>query len=170
MRAEVGLGHCLPPRLSNQAASTCANGTGSAAPPKLGWDYLEAPHRSEGVNFGGSGIQLTRGLRAFKLWLSLKVFGLASFHESVEHGFDLAERAGHTIRSIPGWAVVMTARLGIVTLRYAPDGLCGAEADALNRRALGRMREDVFASRVLRRCSGPSLLPTHGPYRPCASG
>ena len=38
------------------------------------------------VNFADRGLQLTRGFRALKLWMSLKIFGAAAFRAAIEHG------------------------------------------------------------------------------------
>ncbi len=120
---------------------------GLAGAFRTGAEYLEDAHRDEAgeVNFGGAGVQLSRRFRALKLWLSLKVFGLAAFRQAVEHGFDLAELAERTVGAMPGWEVTSPAGLGIVTFRYAPDDLPGAEADALNRHVLDRLRASGFA-------------------------
>ena len=48
-------------------------------------EYLQDIERDlEEVDFYDYGIQLTRGFRALKLWMSLKVFGLAAFRAVVE--------------------------------------------------------------------------------------
>ena len=60
-----------------------------------------AGHRE--VNFTDRGLQLTRSFRAFKLWLSLKVFGLDAFAAAVQHGMDLAGYADALLRRRPGW-------------------------------------------------------------------
>lgn len=66
------------------------------------------------VNFRDRGIQLTRGARALKLWLSVQVFGLDAFRDAVAHGIALAEHAEEVLRARPGWEVVTPASLGIV--------------------------------------------------------
>jgi aromatic-L-amino-acid/L-tryptophan decarboxylase len=71
------------------------------------------------VNFADRGIQLTRQFGALKLWLSLKVYGVAAFREAIEHGLALAEHAERTLRADSRWEVVTPARLGIVTFRLA---------------------------------------------------
>ncbi len=47
-------------------------------------------HSSE-FNFTDYGPQLTRSFRALKLWMSIKVFGMASFRAAIERGFALGE-------------------------------------------------------------------------------
>jgi aromatic-L-amino-acid decarboxylase len=74
------------------------------------------------VNFRDRSIQLTRTSRALKLWLSLRVFGVAAFREAIAHGIALAEHAEATLRARPGWEVVSPAQLAIVCfLREGAD-------------------------------------------------
>ena len=61
----------------------------------------------EEVNFRDRSVQLTRTSRALKLWLSIRVFGVAAFREAIAHGIALAEHAEATLRARPGWEVVI---------------------------------------------------------------
>jgi aromatic-L-amino-acid decarboxylase len=105
------------------------------------------------VNYCDRGIQLTRGFRALKLWMSLKVFGAAGFRAALNRGFELAETAEAAARELPDWEVVTPAQLGIVTFRYAPPGVAAEELDRLNQALVDGMIADGFAmvsSTVLR--------------------
>jgi aromatic-L-amino-acid/L-tryptophan decarboxylase len=73
------------------------------------------------VDFRDRGLQLTRGGRALKVYLSLRVFGLDAFRAAIDHGLSLAEHAEATLRERPGWEVVTPAQLGIVTFRRDGD-------------------------------------------------
>jgi aromatic-L-amino-acid/L-tryptophan decarboxylase len=73
------------------------------------------------VNFRDRSLQLTRGARALKLWLSIRVFGLAAFRDAVARGIALAEHAEAVLSSRPGWEVVTPAQLGIVCFRRVGD-------------------------------------------------
>ena len=53
------------------------------------------------VNFRDRSVQLTRGGRALKLWLSIRVFGLAAFRDAVARGLALAEHAEALLRERP---------------------------------------------------------------------
>jgi aromatic-L-amino-acid decarboxylase len=83
----------------------------------LSGEYLRDTFGGE-VNFRDRGIQLTRGVRALKLWLSVQVFGLAAFRDGVERGLKLAEHAEALLRARPGWEVVTPAQLGIVCFAH----------------------------------------------------
>ncbi len=82
----------------------------------LSGDYLRDVAGGE-VNFRDRSVQLTRGARALKLWLSIRVFGLAAFREGVAHGIALAEHAEAVLRDRPGWEVTSPAQLAIVCFR-----------------------------------------------------
>src|SRR5262249_16506246 len=66
------------------------------------------------VQLRNRGLQLTRGSRALKLWLSLRVFGLDAFRAAIARGIELAELAEALLRERDGWEVVSPAKLAIV--------------------------------------------------------
>ncbi len=82
-------------------------------------EYLRDTFGGE-VNFRDRDIQLTRGVRALKLWLSVEVFGLDAFRSAVAHGIALAEHAEAVLRAREGWEIVTPAQLGIVC--FAREG------------------------------------------------
>jgi glutamate/tyrosine decarboxylase-like PLP-dependent enzyme len=91
------------------------------------------------VNFRDRSVQLTRGGRALKLWLSIRVFGLAAFRDAIAHGIALAEHAEALLRERPGWEVVSPAQLAIVCFRRDGD-------DALQTRLSDAMVADGWAA------------------------
>ena len=111
-------------------------------------EYLKDTHQySAEFNFTDHGLPLTRGFRALKLWMSIKVFGMAAFREAVERGFELAEFIEARLRKMPGWEIVTPAQMGIVCFRYA------AADDAAHLRLVQAILKDGFAlitSTVLR--------------------
>jgi aromatic-L-amino-acid decarboxylase len=104
----------------------------------LSGDYLRDVASGE-VNFRDRTVQLTRGGRALKLWLSIRVFGLAAFREAVAHGIALAEHAEAVLRERPGWEVASPAQLAIVCFRRAGG-------DELQTRIAEAMVADGFAA------------------------
>jgi aromatic-L-amino-acid decarboxylase len=109
-------------------------------------EYLKDVERgAEEINFCDYGIQLTRGFRALKLWMSLQIYGLEAFRRAVARGVALAELAEETLRRSPHWEIVTPAQLGIVTFRPAIAGRPAAEVDAACRRLVDEMIADGFA-------------------------
>jgi aromatic-L-amino-acid decarboxylase len=81
--------------------------------------YLQPARPTEGqVNLSDYGPQQSRGLRALKLWLSLKTFGAQAFRDAVDHGLDLSDYTAARIRSHPRLHLVTAPSLGILTFRY----------------------------------------------------
>lgn len=110
-------------------------------------EYLEDTKRVEEqeINFYDYGIQLTRGFRALKLWLSLKTFGAAAFRQAIEHGVELAEFAESLVRQSGCWEIVSPATMGIVTFRFVPSyEVSEEEINELNRRIVEAQIEDGF--------------------------
>jgi glutamate/tyrosine decarboxylase-like PLP-dependent enzyme len=82
-------------------------------------EYLADVHRNAAeVNPCDYGIQLTRGFRALKLWMSIQYFGLDAFRAAMERGFELAEFAESKLRAMSGWEIVTPAQMGIVTFHH----------------------------------------------------
>ncbi|MGW1196621.1 pyridoxal-dependent decarboxylase [Streptomyces sp. NPDC002536] len=83
------------------------------------------------VNLSDHGPQQSRGLRALKLWLSLKAFGARAFRQAIEHGMDLAEHAATLVTARPELRLVTPASLAVLTFRYQPaDAPSGWDADS----------------------------------------
>ena len=117
-------------------------------------EYLKDVDRAEEeVNFCDYGIQLTRGFRALKLWMSFKIFGLESFRKAIARGITLAELSEKILLESPRWETVSPAQMGIIAFRYVPAGRSPAEIDAINQRLVDEMTSDGYAmvsSTVLR--------------------
>src|SRR5215475_13959453 len=99
----------------------------------------------EEINYYDYGVQLTRGFRALKLWLSLKTFGAAAFREAINRGFMMAEFAENILRQSGSWRIVAPAALGIVTFRYVAEGRPENEINEIHRRMVEMMTENGFA-------------------------
>ncbi|MBZ5601083.1 MAG: aminotransferase class I/II-fold pyridoxal phosphate-dependent enzyme [Acidobacteriia bacterium] len=86
-------------------------------------EYLADVHRNVAeVNPCDYGIQLTRGFRALKVWMSVQAFGMDAFRAAVERGFVLAEIAERKLRDMANWELVTPAQMGIVCFRRREAG------------------------------------------------
>jgi len=102
-------------------------------------DYLRDAHRlREEVNFCDYGIQLTRGFRALKLWMSLQVFGAAVFRSAIDRGFELAGIAERRLRESARWEILSPAQMAIVAFRHVGD-------DTLNSRLAAELKRGGYA-------------------------
>jgi glutamate/tyrosine decarboxylase-like PLP-dependent enzyme len=122
-------------------------------------EYLQDVDRGlEEVNFCDYGLQLTRGFRALKLWMSIQVFGLAAFRRAIERGIELAERAEAILGEDPRWRVESPARLGIVCFRWAPPGAPEEALEAINRGVTDELLADATAFASSTRLGGRTVL------------
>ena len=103
-------------------------------------DYLDDNDaRGHGeVNFADRGLQLSRGFRALKVWVSVQTFGLAAFRAAVQRSLGLAEFAETLVRSHPDLTLMAPAVLGIVCFRREWPGCDEAETE---RRGLALARD-----------------------------
>ena len=109
------------------------------------------------VVFYEHGVQLTRSFRALKLWMSLRIFGLAAFRETIDRGIALAEEAERMLRSDPRWEVVTPAQLAVVT--FAPRLTSSVkEANARVERAVERLTADGYAMVTSTQVRGRTVL------------
>jgi aromatic-L-amino-acid/L-tryptophan decarboxylase len=117
-------------------------------------EYLRDTFSSE-VNMRDRSLQLTRGARALKLWLSVRVFGLAAFREAVAHGIALAEHAEAVLRARPGWEIVTPAQLAVVCFTRRDDDAASSQiADAMVADGYAAPSTTVLRGRtVLRLCT-----------------
>jgi glutamate/tyrosine decarboxylase-like PLP-dependent enzyme len=94
-------------------------------------DYLEgdATRDADEVNFADRGLQLSRGFRALKVWVSVQTLGLDAFRACVQRNLDLAEYAEAMIVSHPQLTLMAPATLGIVCFRREWPGCDEAETE-----------------------------------------
>jgi aromatic-L-amino-acid decarboxylase len=94
-------------------------------------DYLDGDATQEAgeVNFADRGLQLSRGFRALKVWMSVQTFGLAAFRACVQRNLELATYAESLVRSHPGLTLMAPATLGIICFRREWPGCGEAEIE-----------------------------------------
>lgn len=89
--------------------------------------------------------ELTRPFRGLRMWLPLKLLGLAPFRAAVEEKLHLARWFHARLSGVPGFEVGPAPELSVVTYRYLPRR---GDADAFNRRLCRAVQRDgeVFIS------------------------
>ncbi|HEX5260726.1 MAG TPA: aminotransferase class I/II-fold pyridoxal phosphate-dependent enzyme [Gaiellales bacterium] len=80
-------------------------------------EYLRDAYALGGVSFSDRGPELTRPLRALKVWMTIKSFGFPRLVAALDTSLDLAEQAAHEIAADPGLELVTGPWLGMVTFR-----------------------------------------------------
>jgi glutamate/tyrosine decarboxylase-like PLP-dependent enzyme len=107
-----------------------------------GASYLTAMERGPaagGIRFADRGIELSRGFRALKAWMSLKALGVDAITAVVEQNVDQAQYLASLVEGSQKLELAADVPLNIVCFRYA-----GAD-DAQNREILMRLQESGVA-------------------------
>jgi glutamate/tyrosine decarboxylase-like PLP-dependent enzyme len=111
-------------------------------------EYLS--HFERGVA-GGSrwfneyGLQLTRGFRALKVWLSLKEHGIEKYGRVIKQNVDQCRYLVELIEAAPKLELMAPAPLNIVCFRYRVKGLDDAALDQLNQQIMFELHEQGIA-------------------------
>ncbi|HEX9984551.1 MAG TPA: aminotransferase class V-fold PLP-dependent enzyme [Thermoanaerobaculia bacterium] len=108
---------------------------------ELQGNYISALDR--GVIAGGlplaeRGLELTRGFKALKVWMSLKAYGAGALAELIEQNVEQAEYLARRIEDDPDLELVAPLALNVVCFRHRGN-------DELNREILMRLQEEGVA-------------------------
>ena len=112
------------------------------AHPKPDCRKIYAPQRLQKIVISTSsadGSELTRPFRGLRLWLPLKVMGLAPFRAALEEKLLLAQYFYERISAMEGFLVGPSPDLSVVIFRYAPEYGDGNE---FNRQLADELRRD----------------------------
>jgi glutamate/tyrosine decarboxylase-like PLP-dependent enzyme len=110
--------------------------------------YLTAFDRgvaAGGFPFAERGVQLSRGFRALKVWMSLKAHGVQAFARLIEQNVQQAAYLVELITTHPRLELLAPAPLNVVCFRYTAPGLDDAALNALNQEILLRVQESGLA-------------------------
>ncbi len=110
--------------------------------------YLAAFDRgiaAGGFPFAERGVQLSRGFRALKVWMSFKAHGVAAFARLIEQNVGQAAYLADLIAAHPQLELLAPVPLNIVCFRYTASGMGDAALNALNQEILLRIQESGLA-------------------------
>jgi len=110
--------------------------------------YLDATPRgivAGGLPFAELGVQLSRGFRALKVWMSLKSHGADAWGRLVEQNVAQAHYLRNRIAAEPRLELLAPVPLNVVCFRFTAPGLDGAALDSVNQEILIRLQERGIA-------------------------
>ncbi|HEU5303212.1 MAG TPA: pyridoxal-dependent decarboxylase [Gemmatimonadales bacterium] len=113
-----------------------------------GASYLEKTSRgviAGGLPFADRGVDLTRGFKALKVWMSFKAHGVEAFARLIEQNVRQAEYLAELVEAHPDLELLAPVSLNVVCFRYAPRGIPPARLNALNQELLIRLQEAGIA-------------------------
>ncbi len=91
------------------------------------------------------GVQLSRGFRALKIWLSFKEHGLDKYARLIDQNIEQARQLARRIDAQPELERIAPVDLNIVCFRLRAPGRADAQVNALNEELLIRLHESGIA-------------------------
>jgi aromatic-L-amino-acid decarboxylase len=123
-------------------------------------DYLDgdAVQGTGEVNFADRGLQLSRGFRALKVWMTVHTFGLSAFRACIQRNLELAEYAEALIRGHAELTLMAPATLGIVCFRREWPGCDEAETERRGTALAGELERSGTALVSTTRLAGQHAI------------
>ena len=100
---------------------------------------------ADGYLFSDLGIDLSRGFRALRAWMSIKSHGFDMYARMVEKNVAQARYLASLIGETEDLDVLAPVSLNVVCFRYAPSGMSDERLDEVNELILVRLQEDGLA-------------------------
>lgn len=98
-----------------------------------------------GLSFADRGVQLSRGFRALKVWMSFKTHGINTFARLIHQNVQQAHYLAGLVTKHPLLELLAPAPLNIVCFRVKLPGKSDAQLNVLNREILLRLQESGIA-------------------------
>ncbi len=108
--------------------------------------------------FSDYGLQLTRGFRALKAWMSFKEHGIARYGRLIRQNVDQARYLAGLVDDAPDLERLAPVPLNIVCFRYNPGGMDDAGLNELNQEILFELHERGIAVPTYTTLSGRYAL------------
>ncbi|MEI6388472.1 MAG: pyridoxal-dependent decarboxylase [Spirochaetota bacterium] len=91
------------------------------------------------------GVELSRGFRALKIWMSLREHGLEKYARMIEQNVAQCRHLERLVNDAPDLELLAPVALNIVCFRYRAPGLDDEALNGLNREILMRLHESGIA-------------------------
>jgi glutamate/tyrosine decarboxylase-like PLP-dependent enzyme len=107
-------------------------------------EYLTHAERglAAGFWFSDYGLQLSRGFRALKVWMSIKEHGITKFGQLIDQNIAQAHYLAGLIEAQGKLEMMAPVELNIVCFRYNPGDIEESDLNALNQEILLRLHEN----------------------------
>lgn len=98
-----------------------------------------------GMTFAERGVELSRGFKALKVWMSLKAHGVEALREVIEQNIAQAHYLGGLIDEARELELMAPVTMNVVCLRYRITGADERQLNALNQEIVMRVQESGVA-------------------------
>jgi aromatic-L-amino-acid decarboxylase len=97
-------------------------------------------------SFSHYGLELSRGFKSLKVWMSIKEHGISKYARLIRQNINQASYLGERISQTECLELLTPVTLNIVCFRYDPGGLGPDALNALNKELLMQMQEKAIAA------------------------
>jgi len=98
-----------------------------------------------GFPFADRGVDLTRGFKALKVWLSFRAYGINALASLIEQNVAQVQYLAGLIEAHSELELLAPVPLNIVCFRYVPQRTAAGDLNALNQEILLRLQESGLA-------------------------
>ena len=101
--------------------------------------YLQSSQKGISVDttyFADRGLQLSRGFRALKVWMSMKEQGVDRIGAAIQANIEQAHYLARRVEATAVLELLAPVSMNIVCFRYAPDGMAAERLNLLNQAIL----------------------------------
>jgi aromatic-L-amino-acid/L-tryptophan decarboxylase len=95
--------------------------------------------------FNNYGMELSRGFKALKVWMSLKEHGLQKYRKLIRQNLQQAQYLAQQVQEDPDLELLAGVPLNIVCYRYNPGNLPEEKLNRINKEILMRLHEEGIA-------------------------
>jgi aromatic-L-amino-acid decarboxylase len=123
--------------------------------------YLASLNRgvtAGGFPFSDRGVDLTRGFKALKAWMTIKAYGVDAFSNLIDQNVHQTRHLRDRILANPRLELLAPVPLNVVCLRYVAPDLDESELDTVNIEILLRLQETGAATLSSTRIHGKFAL------------
>lgn len=98
-----------------------------------------------GLPFAERGLELTRGFKALKVWMSLRAHGVSKLARLIEQNVDQSAYLADLVQAHPELELLAPVPLNVVCYRFTAAGAAEADLNAINAEILLRLQEAGIA-------------------------
>ncbi len=95
--------------------------------------------------FSDYGVQLSRGFRALKVWMSIKEHGIEKYGRLIQQNVDQARYLAGLVEATPNLQILAPVPLNLVCFRFVVDGFDDGRLNELNQEILLQLHESGTA-------------------------
>lgn len=96
--------------------------------------------------FSDYGVQLSRGFRALKIWMDIRLHGLRKYGRLIQQNVDQAQYLTKQIQSTSDLELLAPSPSNVVCFRFKPEKLDNQSTNALNKELLAKLHEEGVAA------------------------